>query len=74
MAAIHWLQLILCDSFKYTKYSNSKAVVDPRVVELELRVDELRYVVRAMVRLIETTTTPIFKVDIYGHIMQRFKN
>jgi len=37
MDAIHWLQLILCDSFKYTKYSNSKAVVDPRVVELELR-------------------------------------
>jgi len=37
MDAIHWFQLILCDSFKYTKYSNSKAVVDPRVVELELR-------------------------------------
>ncbi|QCD77474.1 phytochrome B [Vigna unguiculata] len=69
MDAIHSLQLILRDSFRDTEHNNSKAVVDPRVAELELQgVDELSSVAREMVRLIETATAPIFAVDIDGHI------
>ena len=37
MDAIHSLQLILRDSFKDAEHSNSKAVLDPRMSELELQ-------------------------------------
>ncbi|KAH1147093.1 hypothetical protein GLYMA_15G140000v4 [Glycine max] len=69
MDAIHSLQLILRDSFKDAEHSNSKAVLDPRMSELELQgVDELSSVAREMVRLIETATAPIFAVDVDGRI------
>ncbi|KAL2341666.1 hypothetical protein Fmac_009606 [Flemingia macrophylla] len=69
MDAIHSLQLILRDSFRDAQHNNSKAVVDPRVGELQLQgVDELSSVAREMVRLIETATAPIFAVDVDGRI------
>nr|AHZ89696.1 phytochrome B [Dimocarpus longan] len=69
MDAIHSLQLILRDSFKDTQASNSKAVVQAEVGDLELQgVDELSSVAREMVRLIETATAPIFAVDVQGCI------
>ncbi|KAI4338555.1 hypothetical protein MLD38_023600 [Melastoma candidum] len=67
--AIHSLQLILRDSFRDTEPSNSKAVVNAQVGDLELQgVDELSSVAREMVRLIETATAPIFAVDGAGCI------
>lgn len=69
MDAIHSLQLILRDSFKEDEHSDSKAVVNTHLAELELQgVDELSSVAREMVRLIETATAPIFAVDVEGHI------
>ncbi|KAH9683836.1 Phytochrome B [Citrus sinensis] len=67
MDAIHSLQLILRDSFRDAEASNSKAVVNAQLVDLELQgVDELSSVAREMVRLIETATAPIFAVDVHG--------
>ncbi|KAK1592078.1 hypothetical protein Q3G72_019053 [Acer saccharum] len=69
MDAIHSLQLILRDSFKDAQASNSKAVVQAEVGDLEMQgVDELTSVAREMVRLIETATAPIFAVDVHGRI------
>ncbi|KAI9194469.1 hypothetical protein LWI28_006317 [Acer negundo] len=69
MDAIHSLQLILRDSFKDAQASNSKAVVQAEVGDLDLQgVDELSSVAREMVRLIETATAPIFAVDVHGRI------
>ncbi|KAI4371374.1 hypothetical protein MLD38_019617 [Melastoma candidum] len=69
MDAIHSLQLILRDSFRDPEPSNSKAVVDARIGDLELQgVDELSSVAIEMVRLIETATAPIFGVDGAGRI------
>ncbi|CAH9104218.1 unnamed protein product [Cuscuta europaea] len=69
MDAIHSLQLILRgDSFKdnFSRSNNSKeaVVVDGQQGEI----DELSYVAREMVRLIETATAPIFSVDAEGFI------
>ncbi|XP_059632807.1 phytochrome B isoform X1 [Cornus florida] len=69
MDAIHSLQLILRDSFKDAEGSNSKAVIDAQLGDLEVQgMDELSSVAREMVRLIETATAPIFGVDINGSI------
>ncbi|CAH9120480.1 unnamed protein product [Cuscuta epithymum] len=69
MDAIHSLQLILRDSFKDAEASNSKAVVNVPLGELEMQgMDELSSVAREMVRLIETATAPIFAVDVEGRI------
>lgn len=69
MDAIHSLQLILRDSFRDAEASNSKAVVNAQLVDLELQgVDELSSVAREMVRLIETATAPIFAVDVHGRV------
>lgn len=69
MDAIHSLQLILRDSFRYAETSNSKAVVHAQIGDLELQgMDELSSVAREMVRLIETATAPIFAVDVDGRI------
>lgn len=69
MDAIHSLQLILRDSFRSAAGSDSKAIVQVQVGELELQgMDELSSVAREMVRLIETATAPIFAVDVEGHI------
>lgn len=69
MDAIHSLQLILRDSFKDAKGSNSKAIVNAPVGDLELQgMNELTSVAREMVRLIETATAPIFAVDADGRI------
>ncbi|KAL9139939.1 hypothetical protein ABFS82_14G003800 [Erythranthe guttata] len=70
MDAIHSLQLILRDSFRGADGSNSKAVVDAHVEDLELQqgMDELSSVAREMIRLIETATAPIFAVDVEGRI------
>ncbi|KAI8561837.1 hypothetical protein RHMOL_Rhmol04G0372700 [Rhododendron molle] len=69
MDAIHSLQLILRDSFKDAKGSNSKAIVNAPLGDLELQgMNELTSVAREMVRLIETATAPIFAVDAYGRI------
>ncbi|RAL38571.1 hypothetical protein DM860_002549 [Cuscuta australis] len=62
MDAIHSLQLILRDSFKDVSGNNPKAVVEWQGA------DELSYVAREMVRLIETATAPIFSVDTEGRI------
>ncbi|KAE9455112.1 hypothetical protein C3L33_12985, partial [Rhododendron williamsianum] len=69
MDAIHSLQLILRDSFKDAEGSNSKAIVNAPLRDLELQgMNELTSVAREMVRLIETATAPIFAVDAYGRI------
>ncbi|KAI3469203.1 hypothetical protein Pfo_025866 [Paulownia fortunei] len=69
MDAIHSLQLILRDSFLDADGSNSKAVVQAQVGDLELQgMDELSSVAREMVRLIETATAPIFAVGVEGRI------
>lgn len=69
MDAIHSLQLILRDSFRDGEESNSKAVVNAQLGDLELQgMDELSSVAREMVRLIETATAPIFAVDVEGRI------
>ncbi|KAK6930285.1 PAS fold-2 [Dillenia turbinata] len=69
MDAIHSLQLILRDSFKDTEGSNSKAMINAQLGDLELQgLDELSSVAREMVRLIETATAPIFAIDIDGRI------
>lgn len=69
MDAIHSLQLILRDSFRDAEGSNSKAVINAQLGDLELHgVDELSSVAREMVRLIETATAPIFAVDTDGRI------
>lgn len=69
MDAIHSLQLILRDSFKDAEASNSKAVINAQIGDLELQgMDELSSVAREMVRLIETATVPIFAVDVDGRI------
>ncbi|KAK6913686.1 Histidine kinase/HSP90-like ATPase [Dillenia turbinata] len=69
MDAIHSLQLILRDSFKDAEGSNSKAVINAQLGDLELQgLDELSSVAREMVRLIETATAPIFAIDIDGSI------
>lgn len=69
MDAIHSLQLILRDSFNDAEGSNSKAVIQGSVGDLELQgMDELSSVAREMVRLIETATAPIFAVDVDGRI------
>ncbi|KAF4361451.1 phytochrome B isoform X2 [Cannabis sativa] len=70
MDAIHSLQLILRDSFRDAKASNSKAVVKAQVEgDMELHgIDELSSVAREMVRLIETATAPILAVDVDGRI------
>nr|DAD33096.1 TPA_asm: hypothetical protein HUJ06_011947 [Nelumbo nucifera] len=69
MDAIHSLQLILRDSFRNAEGSNSKAVVNAEVGNLELQgMDELSSVAREMVRLIETATAPIFAIDSLGQI------
>ncbi|KAG8372872.1 hypothetical protein BUALT_Bualt12G0112300 [Buddleja alternifolia] len=69
MDAIHSLQLILRDSFRDDDGSNSKALVNAQVGDMELRgMDELSSVAREMVRLIETATAPIFAVDVEGRI------
>lgn len=69
MDAIHSLQLILRDSFKDATGSNSKAIVNAPVGDLELQgMNELTSVAREMVRLIETATAPIFAVDADGRI------
>ncbi|KAK6790169.1 hypothetical protein RDI58_013969 [Solanum bulbocastanum] len=69
MDAIHSLQLILRDSFKYAEASNSKAIVHVQLQEEGLQgMDELRSVAREMVRLVETATAPIFAVDVEGRI------
>ncbi|KAJ0035509.1 hypothetical protein Pint_24343 [Pistacia integerrima] len=69
MDAIHSLQLILRDSFRDAEASNSKAVVNAQLGDLELQgMDELSSVAREMVRLIETATAPIFAVDVNGLI------
>ncbi|XP_023763453.1 phytochrome B [Lactuca sativa] len=69
MDAIHSLQLILRDSFKEERDSNSKAVVKIQSEEMGLQgMDELSSVAKEMVRLIETATAPIFAVDVEGRI------
>ncbi|KAK6160988.1 hypothetical protein DH2020_004369 [Rehmannia glutinosa] len=69
MDAIHSLQLILRDSFQDADGSNSKAVVQAQVGDLELQgMNELSSVAREMIRLIETATAPIFAVGADGLI------
>ncbi|XP_059444312.1 phytochrome B [Corylus avellana] len=69
MDAIHSLQLILRDSFRDAEASNSKAVINAQLGDMELQgMDELSSVAREMVRLIETATAPIFAVDVDGCI------
>ncbi|KAJ4969431.1 hypothetical protein NE237_016132 [Protea cynaroides] len=69
MDAIHSLQLILRDSFKNAEGSNSKAMVNTQLGDLEMQgVDELSSVAKEMVRLIETATAPIFAVDSHNRI------
>ncbi|KAF3456361.1 hypothetical protein FNV43_RR01011 [Rhamnella rubrinervis] len=69
MDAIHSLQLILRDSFRDAEASNSKAVINPQIGDMDLQgMDELSSVAREMVRLIETATAPIFAVDVDGRI------
>ncbi|KAH7513477.1 phytochrome B [Ziziphus jujuba] len=69
MDAIHSLQLILRDSFRDAEASNTKAVINAQIEDLELQgMDELSSVAREMVRLIETATAPIFAVDVDGRI------
>lgn len=70
MDAIHSLQLILRDSCREAEGSNSKAVVNAQVEDMELQqgMDELSSVAREMIRLIETATAPIFAVDVEGRI------
>ncbi|XVF66104.1 hypothetical protein PTKIN_Ptkin10aG0007600 [Pterospermum kingtungense] len=69
MDAIHSLQIILRDSFEDAEASNSKVVVHSQLEELDLQgVDELSSVAREMVRLIKTTSAPIFTVDVEGCI------
>ncbi|KAJ9181797.1 hypothetical protein P3X46_005854 [Hevea brasiliensis] len=69
MDAIHSLQLILRDSFRDAEASNSKAIANTQLGDLELQgMDELSSVAREMVRLIETATAPIFAVDVDGCI------
>nr|WFD60896.1 phytochrome B [Brandisia swinglei] len=67
MDAIHSLQLILRDSFRDAEGSNSKAVVQVPVENMDVQaMDELSSITREMVRLIETATAPIFAVDVDG--------
>ncbi|OAY56134.1 phytochrome B [Manihot esculenta] len=69
MDAIHSLQLILRDSFRDAEATNSKAIANTQLGDLELQgLDELSSVAREMVRLIETATAPIFAVDVDGCI------
>ncbi|XP_068660972.1 phytochrome B-like [Aristolochia californica] len=70
MDAIHSLQLILRDSFKYAEARLTKAMVNNNhFTDMELKgVDELSSVAREMVRLIETATAPIFAVDSDGRV------
>ncbi|KAL6522897.1 hypothetical protein OROHE_016744 [Orobanche hederae] len=62
MDAIHSLQLILRDSFRDGDGDNSKAVVELH------QLDELSFVAREMIRLIETAMAPIFAVGSDGLI------
>ncbi|XP_050219399.1 phytochrome B-like isoform X2 [Mercurialis annua] len=69
MDAIHSLQLILRDSFKHAEETNSQAIADAQLRDMDLQgMDEISSVAREMVRLIETATAPIFAVDVSGCI------
>ncbi|KAI3912371.1 hypothetical protein MKX01_038433 [Papaver californicum] len=69
MDAIHSLQLILRDPFKYADGNISKSVVNTEAANTDLQgTNELISVAKEMGRLIETAAAPIFAVDSHGRI------
>ncbi|KAF7806826.1 phytochrome B [Senna tora] len=64
MNAINSLQFILQDSVRESEDRSSKSVGYKELRGLE----DLSFMVKEMVRLIETATVPVFAVDLDGHI------